>query len=106
MHARQHATMPPSILPGLAREAAGTLSASTKRRLRSLLDREHLAHNSYRYNEEELAAVRDIIYELEVRWGAKVTRNEVMRASLIWVIEDFKERRQDSFLAQLFREGA
>ena len=41
---------------------------------------------------------------MEVRWGRKVTRNDVMRAALNWIIEDFKERQQESFLAQLSEE--
>jgi hypothetical protein len=45
-----------------------------------------------------------MVYELEVRWGRKVTRNDVMRAALNWIIEDFQERQEESFLAQLFEE--
>lgn len=88
----------------LTQELAGRLSGETRRRLRSLLRREHRVHNTFRYTGEELAAVRDIVYEMEVRWGRKVTRNDVMRAALNWIIEDYKERKEDNFLAQLFEE--
>ena len=81
------------------------LSASTKRRLRDLLEREHRTHNTYRYHSDELAAVRDIVYELEVRCGAKVTKNDVMRAAVLWAIEDCNERGERSLLVQLLGEG-
>lgn len=48
--------------------------------------------------------MRDIVYELEVRWGRKVTRNDVMRAALNWIIEDFREKQEESLLAQLLEE--
>jgi hypothetical protein len=88
-----------------AQEGAGRLSASTRRKLRDLLEREHRTHNTYRYHDDELAAVRDIVYELEVRRGMKVTRNDVMRAALLWTIEDYNNRGEDSCLMQLLREG-
>jgi hypothetical protein len=90
---------------GLAREGAGHLSASTRRKLRDLLERQHRTHNTYRYHDDELAAVRDIVYELEVRRGMKVTRNDVMRAALLWTIEDYQNRGEDSCLMQLLKEG-
>ena len=81
------------------------LDRAAKRRLRELLERDHRTHNTYRYRDEELAAVRDIVYELEVRWARKVTRNDVMRSAVLWAIEDYKEHGEGSFLVQLFKEG-
>jgi hypothetical protein len=88
--------------PGLEDEVP--LGASKKSKLRELLQREHRTHNTYRYHADELAAVRDIVYKLEVRWGRKVTRNDVMRAALLWAIEDYKERGEQSLLVELFKE--
>lgn len=82
-----------------------SLDGTARRRLLDLIEREHRTHNTYRYHADELATVRDIVYELEVRWGAKVTRNDIMRAAIIWAIEDYKEGGEESFLVQLFREG-
>ena len=86
-----------------SRTGEAPLSVSTRRRLRELLEREHRTHNTYRYHEEELAAVRDIVYELEVRWGRKVTRNDVMRAAVLWAIEDYNEHGEHGLLVQLLR---
>lgn len=81
-----------------------TFGQATLRELRSLLRHEHRVHNTFRYTEEELEAVSDIVYEMEVRWGKKLTRNDVMRAALDLIIEDFRARQQDSFLARLLGE--
>lgn len=86
------------------RTGEAPLNVSTKRRLRELLEREHRTHNTYRYHEEELGAVRDIVYELEVRWRRRVTKNDVMRAAVLWAIEDYNERGERSLLVQLLRE--
>lgn len=102
--ARQQDRKTAGKTPPPAQALIDGLNEETKHRLRSLLKREHRTHNTFRYNPQELAAVRDIVYELETRWGSKVTRNDVMRAALNWVIEDYRERQQDSFLARLFEE--
>ena len=80
------------------------LDATARLRLLDLIGREHRTHNTYRYHTDELATVRDIVYELEVRWGAKVTRNDIMRAAIIWATEDYKEQGNESFLVRLFRK--
>lgn len=81
-----------------------SLDQRALRELRSLLRREHRIHNTFRYSQEELEAARDIVYEMEVRWRRKLTRNDVMRAALDLIIEDFRARQRDSFLARLFEE--
>jgi hypothetical protein len=79
--------------------------SSKIRRLRDLLDREHRTHNSYRYHDEELESVRDIVYALEVRWSRKVNRNDVMRAALLWAIDDYETRGEESILVRLLKEA-
>jgi len=105
--ARQTAILPDkqqaSFPAGVARWSI-SLDQTALRELRSLLKREHRNHNTFRYSQEELEAVRDIVYEMEVRWGRKLTRNDVMRAALDLIIEDFRARQQDSFLARLLGE--
>ena len=96
---KQQASFPASV-PGWSI----SLDQTALRELRSLLKREHRIHNTFRYSQEELEAVRDIVYEMEVRWGKKLTRNDVMRAALDVIIEDFRARQQDSFLARLLGE--
>ena len=106
-HASKQDSLPASQQASSSRQKAAlsSLDDATRRRLLHLIEREHRTHNTYRYHPEELAAVRDIVYELEVRWGVKVARNDVMRAAIIWATEDYKERGEESFLVRLFREG-
>ena len=96
---KQQASFPANV-PGWSI----SLDQMALRELRSILKREHRIHNTFRYSQEELEAVRDIVYEMEVRWGRKLTRNDVMRAALDLIIEDFRARQQDSFLARLLGE--
>ena len=107
--ASQQASLPASKQDSkqaaLPQEGVPTLSPSTRRKLRDLLEREHRTHNTYRYHDDELAAVRDIVYELEVRRGVKVSRNDVMRAALLWAIDDYNTRGEESYLLQLLRGG-
>src|SRR3970282_794883 len=86
--ASQQTSLPASKQAAITQESVRTLSPSTRRKLRDLLEREHRTHNTYRYHDDELAAVRDIVYELEVRWARKVTRNDVMRSAVLSAIED------------------
>jgi hypothetical protein len=105
--ARQTAIFPdkkPASFPAGVPGWSVSLDSTALRELRSLLKREHRIHNTFRYSQEELEAVRDIVYEMEVRWGRKLTRNDVMRAALDLIIEDFRARQQDSFLARLLGE--
>jgi len=105
--ARQTAILPDkqqASFPGGVPGWSVSLDSTALRELRSLLKREHRIHNTFRYSQEELEAVRDIVYETEVRWGRKLTRNDVMRAALDLIIEDFRARQQDSFLARLLGE--
>lgn len=81
------------------------LDEATKRQLLDLLAREHRTHNTFRYGQEELDAVRDIVYEMEVRRGVKISRNDVMRLALNYLIEDYRAQGDDSIIVRLFRKG-
>ncbi len=48
--------------------------------LRQMLVEDHPTHNTFRYSQRILDAVRDIVYELEVKRGIKTSRNDVMRS--------------------------
>jgi len=75
-----------------------------RRRLRELVFREHPKHGGYRFAQDELDALRDIEYELEVRRGIKVTKNDIVRLSLNHLIEDYRQRPDDSLLVEVFKE--
>lgn len=102
--AGQQASQPAGQAARTRGEPVPGLDAGTGRRLLELLRREHRIHNTYRFHPDELAALRDIVYQLEVRWGARATRNDVVRAAVIWMVEDFNQRGEESLLVRLLRE--
>jgi hypothetical protein len=101
----QQATMPPS-----AQDTRDAVSQRTdadaflRHRLRELLAQDHPFHYSYRFTREEIDALRDIVYELEVKRGMRLTRNDVVRLGLNWVIDDYRARGKESLLMQVMKE--
>lgn len=77
---------------------------SLRRRLRALLRDEHRIHTTVRFSPEEMAALRDLVYQLEAKMGIKITRNEVMRIALHFFLEDYELRKKESLLLQVLEE--
>ncbi len=111
--ARPPAIQPPSQQATLPPSAQGTrdavsqptdIDASMRHRLRELLVQEHPLHYSYRFTRDEIDALRDIVYELEAKRGLRITRNDVVRLGLDWVIDDYRARGKDSLLMQVMKE--
>ena len=101
----QHATLPPSAQDtNDAGARPGELDASTRHRLRELLAEEHPLHYSYRFTREEIDALRDVVYELEAKRGLRITRNDVVRLGLNWVMDDYRARGKESLLMQVMKE--
>ena len=101
----QQATLPPSAQDTMSAGARpGELDASTRHRLRELLAQEHPLHYSYRFTRDEIDALRDVVYELEAKRGLPVTRNDVVRLGLDWLIDDYRARGKESLLMQVLKE--
>lgn len=101
----QQATLPPSAQDTMSASAQpGELDASTRHRLRELLAQEHPLHYSYRFTRDEIDALRDVVYELEAKRGLPVTRNDVVRLGLDWLIDDYRARGKESLLMQVLKE--
>ncbi len=82
----------------------GDQSGDVVRRLREILADAHPVHNTFRYSQSVLDAVRDIVYELEVKRGVKTSRNDVMRLGLSWIIDDYHSRGAGSLLVAVLKE--
>lgn len=80
------------------------LPSTLRRRLRALLRDERRIHTTVRFSAEEMAALRDLVYQLEARMGIKITRNEVMRIALRFLLEDYELRKKGSLLLQVLEE--
>lgn len=79
-------------------------SADAVHAFRHGLSDEHPVHNTFRYSQQSLDAVRDIVYELEVKRGIKTSRNDVMRLGLAWIIDDYTANGADSLLVAVLKE--
>lgn len=75
--------------------------ASVEERLIASLQNPDLKANTFRYTQEELDFIRDIVYEAETKHGVKLDKNDIARLGLDWLMEDWKERKQDSLLARI-----
>jgi hypothetical protein len=101
----QQATLPPSAQGTMAAVSQPTdVDASIRHRLAELLAQDHPLHYSYRFTRDEIDALRDVVYELEVKRGLRITRNDVVRLGLNWVIDDYRARGKDSLLMQVMKE--
>jgi hypothetical protein len=101
----EQATLPPSAQDTEdASSQPGDIDASTRRRLRELLAQDHPLHYSYRFTREEIDALRDIVYELEAKRGVRITRNDVVRLGLNWLIDDYRAHGEESLLMQVIKE--
>lgn len=74
---------------------------STLERLRAVLQAKALRTRTFRYTEEELNAIRDIVYELDTLHGRKVDKNDVVRIALNWLVDDFEQRKEASVLVRV-----
>ena len=101
----QQANMPPSAQDTRAADSQpNDVEASMRHRLRELLNQDHPLHYSYRFTRDEIDALRDIVYELEAKRGLRITRNDVVRLGLNWVIDDYRAHGKDSLLMRVMKE--
>jgi hypothetical protein len=80
------------------------LPASLRRRLRSVLRDDRRIHTTVRFGPDEMAALRDLVYQMDAKMGVKVTRNEVMRIALHFFLRDYELRKKGSLLLQILEE--
>jgi len=81
-----------------------TLPAALRRRLLAAFKEEHRFHTTIRLSREDMVALRDLCYELEARMGIAVTRNDVGRLALRFLLEDYALRKRRSLLVQILDE--
>jgi len=74
------------------------------RKLREALIEDHPVNNTFRYSQESLDALRDVVYELEVKRGLKTSRNDIMRLGLAWIVDDYRANGANSLLVAVLKE--
>lgn len=67
------------------------------------LDDEALYKASYVFTPQELEAIEDLKLELKRELDSKVTKNDLMRAALHMLVEDYREKERDSFVVRRLR---
>ena len=80
------------------------MPSQLRRKLRAVLREERRIHTTVRFSADEMAALRDLVYQLEAKVGIKITRNEVMRIALHFFLEDYELRKKESLLLQVLEE--
>ena len=80
------------------------LPAALRRRFLAAFKEEHRFHTTIRLSREDMAALRDLCYELDARMGITVTRNDVGRLALRFLLEDYALRKRKSLLVQILDE--
>jgi len=103
--ASKTATMPPSAHGAMRAVEPPFDDSALVRRLRDQLDEEHSLHYSYRFTRDEIEALRDAVYELEAKRGLRVTRNDIVRLGLEWIIDDYKSHGNESLLVRVMGDG-
>lgn len=63
--------------------------------------RKHLSSSTFRYSPEELAAMESIHKELEEQKPGRISKNDIARLGLMWLIEDYYKNEEASLLAQI-----
>lgn len=57
--------------------------------------------SSFRYTDEELSALADVVYEISKHQKARLTKQDVARLGLNIVLDDYRRRGASSLLGQL-----
>jgi hypothetical protein len=60
-------------------------------------------NNTYAFTEEELWAIEDTKQELERKHGLKVTKYNLVRLGVHYLIEDYRRNRATSFVVKRLR---
>ncbi|MCB0164275.1 MAG: hypothetical protein KDI79_08625 [Anaerolineae bacterium] len=68
----------------------------------TILNKKRLTSYTFRFKTEELDAIdRFIESELEKYTGQKISKNDIVRLGLNWLLLDFEEQKESSMLAKI-----
>ena len=78
-----------------------TLHAELPPDLWAQLDAQATIPNTFRYTEDELTALTDALYQISKEQKARITKQDVARLGLNFVLDDYRRRGRESLLGQL-----
>jgi hypothetical protein len=84
-----------------ARIEASTQSDLTESLYRKLQQKHHLSSYTFRYRLEELEALRKLDEKLEKNHPNKMSKNDLVRIGVNWLLEDYEQNGDTSMLARI-----
>ena len=69
---------------------------------RTLLNKKHLSSFTFRFKAEELEALDKATEEINAAVEQKISKNDIVRLSLSWLLKDYEENKHASVLARIF----
>ena len=75
--------------------------ANIEERILASLHTTDLKANTFRYTQEELDFIRDIVYEADVQYKTKLDKNDIARIGLEWLMVDWRTNKKESLLARI-----
>lgn len=70
---------------------------------KAVINRSRLGGFTFRYRTEELDRLDALVAKINKDQQRKVSKNDVVRMGLNWLLEDFDEHKDTSVLAQILR---
>ena len=68
---------------------------------RAILNKKHLSSFTFRFKAEELEALDNVTEAMNENIAQKISKNDVVRLSLKWLLEDYEQNKQASVLARV-----
>ena len=68
---------------------------------RAILNKKHLSSFTFRFKAEELEALDQVTETINEKIEPKISKNDVIRLSLKWLLEDYEQNKQASVLARV-----
>ena len=67
----------------------------------NLQEKQHLASSTFRFRPEELKDLDAVFDQVKQQHGRKVSKNDLPRLALNWLLEDYQRNKEGSVLAQV-----
>jgi hypothetical protein len=97
-HVSKQASKPASIPASLA---PGGFSEEAVSELAQRLAEPATILNSFRYTREELDTLAEVVYQLSRRWEPKLSKQDIARLGLEFILWDWNKRQNQSVLGML-----
>lgn len=89
--------------PKEARIDASVRALIEKELKRSSLIKKHLSSSTFRFRPDELEELNQTVEEINKGAEQKISKNDVVRLALNWLLKDYEENKEKSMLARVLR---